>query len=61
MWRRLDLSQTLSLTIGFGYLHGTKYYPKILKLQGGGVFVEFDTDAGWQVCAWSSDYVCVLE
>jgi hypothetical protein len=29
----LDLSRTLNLPIGFGYLRGTKYYWKILNFQ----------------------------
>ena len=29
----LGLSRTLILPVGFGYLHDTKYYPKILNFQ----------------------------
>jgi len=36
MCRMLDLSQTLILPIGFGYLHGTKYYREILNFQAVG-------------------------
>lgn len=42
MFLMLDLSRTLTLPTGFGYLHGTEYF----KLPSGGFFVEFDTDAG---------------
>jgi len=46
MCRMLDLSRTLVLPIGFGYLHGTKCYRKILNFQAVGSLLNLTLMAG---------------